>query len=111
MALLEGKSPELAASDGAKPPSGAKGNADAAADSKPESFVVQIGAFSDAAKAQSLKDKLAGGGLKPYTEVVQTTEGERTRLRVGPYSTREAADKAQERVRKLFAIDAKVVPL
>jgi DedD protein len=73
------------------------------------SFVIQVAALSDAAKAKELQAKIAGGGLKAYTEVVQTSKGPVTRVRVGPYASREAAEKARPLLQKL-QLDGKVIP-
>ncbi len=72
-------------------------------------FVIQVVALSDAAKAKELQEKIAGGGLKAYTEVVQTAKGPVTRVRVGPYSSREAAEKARSQLQGL-QLDGKVIP-
>ena len=71
--------------------------------------MIQVAALSDTAKAKELQAKIAGGGMKAYTEVVQTSKGPVTRVRVGPYSTREAAEKARPQLQKL-QLDGKVVP-
>jgi hypothetical protein len=39
-------------------------------------------------------------GLKPYVQVVDTKEGKRTRVRVGPYATRAEAEKAAAALQK-----------
>ena len=52
-----------------------------------EMFVVQLAALSDGAKARELKARAALAGLPAYTDAV----GSLTRVRVGPYDTREAA--------------------
>jgi DedD protein len=52
---------------------------------------------------------MAGVGLKTYTEVVNTQSGEVTRVRAGPYPTREAAEKARTQLKKA-GLDGKVVP-
>lgn len=72
-------------------------------------FVIQVAALSDAAKARELQAKITGGGLKAYTEVVQTSKGPVTRVRVGPYASREAAEKARPALQRL-QLDGKVVP-
>lgn len=72
-------------------------------------FAIQVVALSDAAKAKELQAKIAGAGLKAYTEVVQTAKGPVTRVRVGPYASREAAEKARAQLQKL-QLDGKVVP-
>jgi len=76
-----------------------------------EDFVVQLGAFSNAANARALQRKLQENKFKAYTEVIKSSDGERTRVRVGPYDSREAAEKARQRMRalKLVIGDATVV--
>ena len=63
--------------------------------------VVQVGAFADLAKAKEARSKLEQAGLKTYTQDVETKEGKRTRVRVGPFATKEEADKTAEKIRKL----------
>jgi DedD protein len=46
-----------------------------------------------------VRDKLERSGLKTYTQVVDTKDGKRTRVRVGPFGSRAEADKAAERVK------------
>ena len=86
-ALLDGKSP-------ASPP-------DAKAASTDGRFVVQIGAFADAARAREVRLKVEQAGLKTYTHVAKTKDGDRTRVRVGPFGTKAEADKAAEKIKKL----------
>lgn len=57
-------------------------------------FVVQVGAFSQDEQVRNVQRQIADIGLKPYTEVVQTGAGPRTRVRVGPYDNRETAERA-----------------
>lgn len=64
-------------------------------------FVVQVGAFADSAKAQDARRKLEKAGIKTYAQVVDTKDGKRTRVRVGPFATRAEADKAAGRVKAL----------
>ena len=86
-ALLEGRSaPETAA---AAAPKEAAGN---------ERFIVQIGAFADVGKANEIKSKLGGGA---FTQTVDTKDGKRTRVRMGPFKSREEADKAAARAKGL----------
>jgi len=70
-----------------------------AADAK--QFVVQIAALADADKARDIQQELATQGLKAYTEKVKTAAGEVTRVRVGPFSSRDAADKERARLHAL----------
>lgn len=92
-ALLEGKTP-VASATAAKPT--ATTNAD-----ENGRFVVQVGAFADADKAKEVRQKLEKAGLKTYTHVAKTADGERTRVRVGPFATRAEADRAAGKVKGL----------
>jgi DedD protein len=66
----------------------------AAADGSGARFVVQVGAFADAASAQLMRGKAEKLGLKTYTQVTETAAGNRVRVRIGPFATREAAEQA-----------------
>ena len=61
--------------------------------------------------ARALQRKLQENKFKAYTEVMRSSGAERTRVRVGPYDSREAAEKARQRMRalKLVIGDATVV--
>lgn len=86
-ALLEGRSGEPASA--------------AVASAGESRFVVQVGAFADAAKAQDTRLKVERSGLKTYTHVAETKEGKRTRVRVGPFATRSEADEAAAKIKGL----------
>lgn len=73
-------------------------------------FAIQVGAFADAAKAKEVRQKLEKAGLKTYTTVAKTADGERTRVRVGPFASRGDADKAAAKVKGL-SLSAAVLPL
>ena len=85
-ALLEGRSAEPAP---------------AAAAAEENRFIVQVGAFADADKAREVRNKVERAGLKTYTQVVDTKDGKRTRVRVGPFANRAEADKAAARIKAL----------
>lgn len=82
-ALLEGKDPAAK---------------QAPADGK---FVVQVGAFAEADKVREVRQKVEAAGLKTYTQVVETKDGSRTRVRVGPFTDKNEATRAAERIKKL----------
>ena len=73
-------------------------------------FVVQVGAFADAAKARDIRSKVEKAGLKTYTHVTETGEGKRIRVRVGPFASRADADKAAGKIKDLD-LPAKVLSL
>ena len=64
-------------------------------------LVVQVGAFADAAKAREVRLKLEKAGLKTYTQVADTKDGKRIRVRVGPFASKEEADKAADKIKTL----------
>jgi DedD protein len=63
--------------------------------------VVQVGAYADLAKAKEVRAKLESAGFKTYTQEVDTKDGKRIRVRVGPFASKEEADKTAEKIRKL----------
>jgi len=87
-ALLDGK-------DAAKKPEAAASAASAGR------FIVQIGAYAEVLKAREARQKLEKAGIKTYTQVVQTPEGKRIRVRVGPFESKAEADKAAAKIKKL----------
>lgn len=94
---------------GSAPKEAAKPAEKSAAKPSSGKFVVQLAALSDAAKAKQLQQRVARAGVKAYTEVVKTAKGDVTRVRAGPFDTREAAEKARARL-KGAGLDGKVVP-
>lgn len=84
------------------------------ADAKPipmlEGFAVQVGAFKDETRLAQAREKVAAARLPHYAERLGVDQGGLTRLRAGPFPTREAADKAAAQL-KSAGLDARVVPL
>lgn len=64
-------------------------------------LIVQVGAFADADKAREARIKLEKAGLKTYTQVADTSDGKRTRVRVGPFASKADADKAASKIKTL----------
>lgn len=81
-----------------------------AADPKLTGFAVQVGAFRDEAKLKQAREKLGAAGVVHYTERLDTKSGPLTRLRAGPFPTREAAEGALVTIKR-GALDGKVVTL
>lgn len=76
---------------------------DPAANAKPgeERLVIQVGAYTDAAKVREARQKLEAAGFKTYTQVIDSKDGKRTRVRVGPFESKAEADKSAQKIRKL----------
>ena len=66
-----------------------------------EEFMVQLGAFSNGSNAKALQKKLQDNKFKAHAELIKAPGGDRIRVRVGPYASREAAEKARERLKAL----------
>ena len=64
-------------------------------------FVILIGAFSNPANVKQLQTKLGELGIKVFTESLDSPEGKKTRVRAGPFPSRDAADKAQEKMKRI----------
>ncbi|MDY7538205.1 SPOR domain-containing protein [Undibacterium sp. RTI2.1] len=75
-------------------------------------YVVQAGAFSTPEKISEVQDKLKAAGIKSYTQKVATSpNGDKsvTRIRVGPFESKEEADKATANLVKL-GLSPKLIP-
>ena len=102
LAALEGKSPDQISTAQAEAALANKKHAaqEDAAPSKAR-FVVQAGAFADAHAAQSVRAKIEKAGFKTYTQVVDTAQGKRVRVRIGPFATRDEAERALHKLQAL----------
>lgn len=102
LAALEGKSPDQISTAQAEAALANKQHAvqEDAAPSKAR-FVVQAGAFADAHAAQSVRAKIEKAGFKTYTQVVDTAQGKRVRVRIGPFATRDEAERALHKLQAL----------
>lgn len=63
-----------------------------------QSWVVALDAFSEEKNVKQLRARLTAAGLKSYTEAVKTSKGELTRVRAGPFASKEAAEKARAKL-------------
>jgi DedD protein len=79
------------------------GHSDAAPapEKKPGKFVLQVAALASQDKVNELQGKLKEAGIHSYTQKVPTAGGERIRIRVGPFSSKEEAEKARAKLVKL----------
>jgi DedD protein len=66
-----------------------------------EAYLVPLGAFANKDNVKALEAKLAKAGVKYYTEVVTTPGGEQTRVRAGPFPTKEAAEQSRDQLKSL----------
>lgn len=78
-ALLEGKEPAKAAA-------GAR-------------YIVQVGAYGENRAAQDMRARVEKLGLKTYAQAVDTADGRRVRVRLGPFASRDEADRAATKLK------------
>ena len=71
---------------------------------------MQVGAFADNNVAREARGKVEKLGLKTYVQSVDTDNGKRIRVRLGPFSSRDDADKAAAKV-KAAGLPAAVLTL
>jgi DedD protein len=64
-------------------------------------FVVQAGTFSDDGKLRETRNKLEKAGITTYTQVIEAKDGRRVRVRVGPFTSRDEADKVARKIKQL----------
>lgn len=72
-------------------------------------WVVQLGAYKESGNVKLLLAKLKEVGVPGYTEKFESPQGPRTRVRAGPFANRDAAEKAQKRI-KIIGVDGPVAP-
>lgn len=63
--------------------------------------VILIGAFNNAANVKNLQSKLGELGIKVYTESLDTPQGKKIRVRAGPFASRDAGEKALEKMKRI----------
>lgn len=67
--------------------------------------VIQLGAYSDQAKAKQQHTSLLANGFKVYTEI----HNEVTRVRIGPFATRAEAENEIKKLKKI-GLDGVIIP-
>lgn len=78
LAILEGKTSKPAAADAG------------------QKFVLQVAALSDQNKVSELRERLKQAGISSYTQ--KAPSGEVTRVRVGPFNSKEEAEKVRAKL-------------
>ena len=108
--------PEPPKPDPAKPAQAAKSTT-TTAPTTPESaasasgrFVVQVGAYNDPERLRAARQKVEKLGYKTYTQDVDSPTGKRTRVRVGPFDSRQEADAVATKV-KASGMQANILAL
>jgi len=87
----------------AKPESKPETKSPAKADAQREQWVVQLGAYKEQGNVKLILSKVKELGYPAYTERVDSEHGVRTRVRAGPFATREKAERAQAALKRISA--------
>jgi DedD protein len=104
------KSPEASSEDAGKPAAEEAPHSAAPPTSKSSEApqaksggqqVIVIGAFTNPENVKQLQGKISSAGVNTYTEVLDSPDGKKTRVRAGPFPNREAADKALEKLKRI----------
>lgn len=66
-----------------------------------DQWVVQLGAYRDSGNVKVLVGKIKEMGIPVYTEKLDSPQGPRTRVRAGPFPDRDAATRAQSRIKAI----------
>jgi len=96
-AILEGR---VSANADSAPASGSAGA---------EAYLVQVAALASRDKVNELQKRLKNAGIKSHTQKVATANGDRIRVRVGPFPNREEADRMRTKIGKL-GLNGTLVP-
>ena len=64
-------------------------------------YYLNVGLFSEEANARRAQAKLLNVGLPAFRQTFNTKNGERTRVRVGPFASEADAQKAATQIRSL----------
>jgi DedD protein len=76
-----------------------------------EQYVVQVGAFADPEKIKEVSGKLRSAKVPFYTEQVPVKSGMLTRVRAGPFTSRDAAEQSLRKLQDLGLRGSKIIGL
>ncbi|MBV8034450.1 SPOR domain-containing protein [Roseateles sp.] len=91
--------PKPHAADGARAQALLDGKEPAAAPAVAGRFIVQVGAYGENKAAQDMRSKVEKLGLKTYAQAVDTADGRRVRVRLGPFASRDEAERAAAKLK------------
>jgi DedD protein len=89
--------PKAPANDGARAQALLEGKE--AAPAAASRYIVQVGAYGENKAAQDVRAKVEKLGLKTYAQAVDTPDGRRIRVRLGPFASRDDAERAATKLK------------
>lgn len=75
----------------------------------PNGWSLQVGSFAERENAFQLRDRLRQKGFRTYAVTVETEEGERVRVLVGPSLQRSRLEQIKEQIEADFDLVGKIV--
>jgi DedD protein len=84
-------------------------NAKPVKDSAQGKFVIQVAALATQEKVNELQAKLSKAGIKSHTQKVSVKDGERIRIRIGPFASKAEAEKTCPKLDKM-SLKCTIVP-
>ena len=94
-----------------KPSASTAGDASAGPAVAAGDYALTVGTFANAASATALVGRLRAAGLPVASDHVRLASGDATRVRVGPFASRAAAEAARQRVEQISGAPSKAVVL
>ncbi|MEI7445575.1 MAG: SPOR domain-containing protein, partial [Burkholderiales bacterium] len=73
-------------------------------------YLLQVGAYAGQAGADAAVERVGALGLRAFTEKIKTDAGDRIRVRVGPFPSRDAADQARAKLQAAGVQAALIAP-
>jgi DedD protein len=73
-------------------------------------YLLQVGAYANESGAATVVDRVKANGLPAFTEKIKTDRGDRVRVRVGPFSSRDAAEQARGQLQAAGVQSALISP-
>ncbi len=80
-----------------------------ASEKKPGKYMLQVAALESQDRVDALQRKLKEAGIRSYKQKVSTANGERIRIRVGPFGSKEDAEKVRAKLAKL-GLNGSLIP-
>jgi DedD protein len=91
---------KAAGADVKAPPANARAAEDKSAEApRGQGYFLQVGAFASEKAARDQVERIRRLGATAFTERIRTQQGERIRVRLGPFPTRDASDAMRNRLR------------
>ncbi|MCX7230096.1 MAG: SPOR domain-containing protein [Burkholderiales bacterium] len=73
-------------------------------------YLLQVGAYANESGAATAVERVQATGLRAFTEKIKTDRGDRVRVRVGPFTSRDAAEQARTQLQAAGVQAAMISP-